>query len=760
MESMSERTSYSGHEVLEYIDQFIKKEFDTNRRLLSFDEYMTLLADHPERQMRGTARYITDMMDFFGKTPAKIVNPEQQYSDGIFRYHVFDEPTDGAARRVVGLELAQTQIYRTLKTFSRVGINNKLILLHGPNGSAKSSMIHALMMGLERYSQKQEGANYTFNWVFPVERYTKGGIGLGSNYAPARESLKSYARLPDEEVLARISCDLKDHPLLLIPAQQRKSLLEKLFGQTRAEEIWNALPHYFTRGDLCHRCKQIFEALLNANGGDFKKVLMHVQVDRFYHAFRYRKGLVTIEPQMHVDAQYQQLTMNRSMGNLPASLQSLNLFSLSGDLVDANRGIVEYSDLLKRPVDTFKYLLVACETGAINIGPSIAHLDTVMLGSSNELQLDAFKEFPDFTSFKARIELIRVPYLLSFSQEQQIYAPDLALVAAEKHVAPHTAWTLALWAVLTRLKKPNSINYPPNLSMIVSNLTPLEKAKLYDTGEMSTAISPEDRKMLRASLKKLREEYQGIPYYEGRMGASAREVKSILFGAAQNTEFTCLSPLAVLREMEEFVKRVSEYDFLKQDVKDGFHDAIEFINVTKNEYLSKIDREVRDCIGLYNFHQWEEFLRKYIQHISLILKKEKIKNPITGKLEDPDHALIQEFEKIVEAPQSTQECDSFRQNIISQVGAWSLDHPNEPVVYAKVFPEFWRLLEKHYYESQKALLTKMHNALLVYDSKDAKTTEEEGSRLAQQTVDNMREKLGYCDHCAKEVITFLMRQRY
>ena len=52
---------------------------------------------------------------------------------------------------------------------------------------------------------------------------------------------------------------------------------------------------------------------------------------------------------------------------------------------------------------------------------STAFLDTVMIGSTNELQLDAFKEFPDFTSFKARIELIRVPYLLALHQEQEIY---------------------------------------------------------------------------------------------------------------------------------------------------------------------------------------------------------------------------------------------------------------------------------------------------------------------------------------------------
>jgi predicted Ser/Thr protein kinase len=760
--------NHSSNEVLGFIDQIVRKDFDSNRRVLSFEEYLSLLGEQPQTQLRGSAKTMIDMMDHFGKTPVKPTSAAAQLSQpgsNLFRFHVFDQAIDASNRRVVGQELVQNQIYNSLRTFVRQGVNNKLILLHGPNGSAKTSLVHALMAGMERYSHEPQGAMYSFNWVFPVERYTKGGMGMNtyaSGTGREREAVQSYAKLADEEVASRISCDMRDHPLLIIPVDQRRPFLDKLLGAAKAEEVWHTMPQYLTRGGLCHRCKQIADALLNANHGDFRKVLMHVQVERFYLARRYREGLVTVEPQLHVDAQYQQLTMNKSLASLPASLQSLNLFALGGDLVDGNRGVVEYSDLLKRPVDTFKYLLIACETGAVNVGSSIAYLDAVMLGSTNELQLDAFKEFPDFTSFKARIELIRVPYLLSVTEEQEIYKPDIEQIAGDRHVAPHTAWTLAQWSVLTRLKKPNSINYPPSVSSIVSALTPLEKARLYDTGDMPLSINPEERKLLRSSLRKLREEYMNIPYYEGRMGASAREMKSILYSAAQNAEFPCLSPLAVMREMEEFVKRLSEYEFLKQDVKDGFHDAPEFINIVRSDYLSFIDREVRDSIGLYDSQQWEEFLRKYVQHISLVLKKEKLKNPITGRLEDPDLALIAEFEKIVEAPGEGAERDSFRQNIISQIGAWSLDHPNEPVVYAKVFPEFWHKLEKHYYESQKALLTQMHNALLVYgsDAPGAKDPNDEGVKLARQTVENMKKKLGYCDHCAKEVITFLMRTRY
>lgn len=754
----------TGKSALEFLDQRIKKDFDANRRILSFDDYLSVISENPKRHSRGSATYSVDMMDHFGKEPVGS-------SGSVFRFKVFEKQSDSDPQ-VVGQERVQSQIYRALKSFSRQGINNRLILLHGPNGSAKSSIAHSLMAGLEKYSHQPEGALYTFNWVFPIERYTKGGIGLNT-YTAQKEPINTYAKLPDDEVAARINCDLRDHPLLIVPAENRFNFLQTLLGSEKAaREAWDAMPTYLRNGELCHRCKQIADALLLAHNGDFKRVAMHVQVERFYFARRYRRGLVTIEPQVHVDAQYQMLTYNKSIGSLPSTLLNINLFALTGDLAEGNRGMIEYSDLLKRPVDAFKYLLGACETASVNIGNSIAYLDMVMLGSTNELQLDGFKEFPDFTSFKGRIDLIRVPYLTSVSKEKTIYADMLPQVAGEKHISPHLAWTAALWAVLTRLKKPNSINFAPGLSTLMASITPIEKARLYDTGELPSNLSAEDRKVLKSNLDKVEDEYINVPYYEGRMGASAREIKSILFDAAQNPEFPCLSPLAVLREIEQLVKHVTEYEFLKQDIKDGYHDAAEFVNTVRNEYLVRIDREVRDSMGLYDSKQWEEFLRKYVQHLALFLKKEKLKNSITGKMEEPDFSLIEELEKIVEAPgksgkSGADELAAFRQNIISQVGAWSLDHPGQPVVYAEVFPEFWKRLEKHYFDSQKPVLTKMHDVLLVYGRENSSSAfsggasiDPEGAQLARQTVQNMVSRLGYCEHCAKEVITFLMRQRY
>lgn len=752
-------------DILSTLNQSIRREFDANRSLLSFDEYLALVGENPTSQLRGSARYVLDLLEHFGRSPTEgDTFMDREPGSNLTRFRVFDGSDDGTTPRIVGHERVQGKIHAGLQSFAQQGINNRLLLLHGPNGSAKSSIVQALMMGMERYSRTKEGAAYTFNWIFPTEKSTRAGMGLAAGStkrASDSDRQESFARLSDEEINARIPCDLKDHPLLLVPKTHRKELLTQLIGdESSADRVWKSLPLYLSHGEPCHRCKEIFDTLLGLNGGDYRKVLRHIQVERFYYSRQFRRGLVTIEPQLHVDAHAQQLTANRGLSSLPSALQALSLFSVSGDLVEGNRGLIEFSDLLKRPLDSFKYLLGLCETGRVNIGSSIAVLDTVLIGSVNEVQLDAFKEIPDFTSFRARLELIRVPYLRSVSREREIYESQIYQFGGIKHVAPHVAWTAALWAVLTRLKKPNSVNFPPNVGSLIASLTPLEKARIYDSGELPSALPPEDRKLLRANLQRLADEYNTVPYYEGRLGASVREMRSLLFEAAQNNDFPCLSPLSLLRQIEAFTKRTSEYEFLNQEIKDGFHDAQDFIAVTRNEYLSVIDREVRDALGLYETTQWEEFIKRYVQQVSLVVKKEKSKNPITGKTEDPDFSLINEFEKIVEAPVEAPEAlDTFRTGLISQVGAWVLDHPKQPVVYGKVFPELWKRLEQHYYESQKALIQKMGDAIPVLDTeKDDPTSE--GGKLARQTLQTLESKRGYCRNCAKEVVSFLLKQRY
>ena len=152
---------------------------------------------------------------------------------------------------------------------------------------------------------------------------------------------QSYAHLPDGQIDSRLTSELREHPLLLLPLQERRALLAKLDGDEVPDLIWN--------GQLGHKNQQVFDALITAYRGDLGRVLHHVRIERYTISRRYRVGAVTIGPQMAVDASERQISADRSLGALPASLSSLSLYETFGDLVDASGGVVEYSDLLKRP---------------------------------------------------------------------------------------------------------------------------------------------------------------------------------------------------------------------------------------------------------------------------------------------------------------------------------------------------------------------------------------------------------------------------
>ena len=156
---------------------------------------------------------------------------------------------------------------------------------------------------------------------------------------------------------------------------------------------------------------------------------------------------------MAVDARARQLTMDRSLASLPPALQSLSLYEYPGELVDGNRGLIEFADLLKRPLEAYKYLLGTVEHGRVSLDAE-PRSGQLFIGSSNEMHLSAFKEIPEFQSFKGRMELVRVPYLLDYHGSSGSTTSRSAPLAVGKHVAPHAAFVAALWAVLTRMRKP------------------------------------------------------------------------------------------------------------------------------------------------------------------------------------------------------------------------------------------------------------------------------------------------------------------
>ncbi len=164
----------------------VRDRFEAQKRVLSFEEYLDRVYEHPARHTRDAAAL-----------PPRLLRPLRHRTNGASRgarCGAFDcsirgfEAGERRRRRrdhLVGQEaLQEVGSTGSLENFVREGRANRLMLLHGPNGSAKTTFAACLMRALEHYSTHDDGALYRFCWIFPRGRDGKT-IGFGSLDEPA-----------------------------------------------------------------------------------------------------------------------------------------------------------------------------------------------------------------------------------------------------------------------------------------------------------------------------------------------------------------------------------------------------------------------------------------------------------------------------------------------------------------------------------------------------------------------------------------------
>src|SRR6478609_7949138 len=163
----------------------------------SFWDYLEILNDNPAIA-RNAFQRVYDMILSYGSEPFTLF--KQDYT----RYHFFGDPVDNGADAIFGLERPLMQLVDFFKSAAQgYGTERRILLLHGPVGSSKSTMARLLKKGLEGYSKTDAGRLFTYSWRLPQN--TKNDEG--------------------EQFLA---CPMHEDPLLLIPAEARKEALDAI----------------------------------------------------------------------------------------------------------------------------------------------------------------------------------------------------------------------------------------------------------------------------------------------------------------------------------------------------------------------------------------------------------------------------------------------------------------------------------------------------------------------------------------------------
>jgi len=363
----------------------LRREHEALRWEGTFRDYFELVAQNPRIAQLSHAR-INDMVHAAGIDRINEGTPHE-----VISYHFF-------ADELFGIEEPIAKIVEYFKSAAqRLEVRKRILLLMGPVGGGKSTIVNMLKRGLEDWTKTEGGAVYAIK-----------------------------------------DCPMHEEPLHLIPHELRAEV-EKHYG-------------IYIEGDLCPQCRYSLERTYGGRHED-------VKVQRAIFSEKERVGIGTFSPSDPKSQDITELTGSIDLSTIgEVGVESdPRAYRFDGELNIANRGLMEFVEMLKVDEKFLYSLLTLSQEQSIKTGRfAMIYADEVILSHSNENEYIAFAGNRKSEALQDRIILVRVPYNLRVSQEERIYDKLLRQSEALRnvHLAPNTLKVAAMFAVMTRLEEP------------------------------------------------------------------------------------------------------------------------------------------------------------------------------------------------------------------------------------------------------------------------------------------------------------------
>ena len=686
---MNEVASNKGVSLLERVaGRYDRQQFLKLNEEMPLSEYLELVQKNP-RVARNAHQRIYDMIVSKGS-----YNYER-YRKTLTHYNFFDDPEIP----IFDLEKALDEFVKFVKgAAGHYGTEKRILLLHGPVGSAKSTILRLVKKGLEKYSRTDEGAWYTYRWI----NLPTGADGI-------------YTHTEDD-------CPMNEDPLKLLPPDMRKQFVSELnvtLLDSVPEEQRNTQYTLNVKGDLNPRCKKFMNELLKRYGGDWKKVVSeHIVVVRKVHSESDRVGIATFQPKDEKNQDSTELTGDINFAKIPhfGSDSDARAFNFDGEFCVGNRGIVEFIEMLKLETAFLYDLLGASQEQ--NIKPkkfAQIGVDEMIVGHTNQADFTKLQNNQFMEALKDRTVKIDVPYLLRWSQELKVLEQDYGPGKVRQHVAPHTLEIAALWSVLTRLADDKD-----------GKIDLVQKAELYDG------------KLLPGWTEDSVSELQMKHPEEGMGGVSARYVQDKISNCL-SARHDYINFFMVLNEIKEGLTNHSL--ITKKDEISRYLACVE-LSIKKLDEILKAEVQ-RALVG-----DEDAIIRlcgNYIDNLMAYMSKSKVKNKITGRDEPPDERLMRNIESRIKIPE--QGADDFRRMIAAFIG--DLAHKGQQFKWDSN-PLLKKALEAKLFED-----TKDHIKLSALNVSGATVVQPD----LQEKIDAIKTRLikqyGYNDQSASDVLDYV-----
>lgn len=621
---------------------------------MTFPEYLDRALDSPMICLSAFQR-IYDMILSQG------VERFKRFNRTYNRYKFF---SDHPKYPIFGLEEPINRFVQHIKGAAGFyGTEKRILLLHGPVGSSKSTAVRAIKQGLEKYTRTDRGALYTFDWVNLPTSDDDQGPGL---------ELKETA-----------PCPMWDDPIKLIPLDLRAEFEDRMNERLQSiklsddPKINDELHQIFKirlDGDLNPHDKFFYNELLKRYNGDWAKVMEnHIRVHRIVLSEADRVGIGTFSPKDEKNQDSTELTGDVNYMKLGAYGVDSDprAFNFDGEFMVSNRGLLEVIEMLKLNEEFLYDFLGASQERQVKPKkfPQVP-IDLAIIGHTNNPEYQRLVGNDRMEALQDRTVRVDWPYVLRWDDEKAVLEQDYNETKVRQHIAPHTIEMSALFAILTRLEIDKG-----------TKLDPVKKAKLYNGQSIPNYTDDAVKELMDAAPN------EGMD-----KGISARYVQNKISNAlVSNHDY--VNPFMVLHEIKDGLKT---YSLIGDDQnKRAFYESC--VDATKKEFEEVLKNEVRRALVMDD-EAIERMFNNYIDNVYAYINKDKVRNDYTGEYEEPNERLMRSIEEKIDVPD--QGVDDFRRSIAAYLGTLGRNKGQEAVKWDSN-PELARALELKLFEEVK-----------------------------------------------------------
>lgn len=464
----------------------------------------------------------------------------------------------------------------------RLDVRKRILLLMGPVSGGKSTIVSMLKRGLEKYSRTDSGAIYAI----------KG-------------------------------CPMHEDPLHLIPHHLR----DDFYKEYGIKIEGNLSPLNVMRLDQ-----------------EYDGCIENVIVERILLSEDKRVGIGTFSPSDPKSQDIADLTGSIDFSTIAeyGSESDPRAYRFDGELNKANRGLMEFQEMLKCDEKFLWHLLSLTQEGNFKAGRfALISADEMIVAHTNEAEYKSFISNKKNEALHSRIIVMPIPYNLKVSEEEKIYRKMIKdSDISDVHIAPHALKVAAIFTILTRLKDSKK-----------QGVDILKKMKLYD-GETVEGFNNQD-------VEEMKKEFQD----EGMTGIDPRYVINRISSAIIRKELTSINALDVLRSIKE---GLDQHASISKEDRERYTN---FISVARKEYDEIAKKEVQKAF-VYSYEESAKTLMdNYLDNVEAYCNKNKLRDQLTGEEMNPDEKLMRSIEEQIGISENAKK--AFREEILIRISAYA-----------------------------------------------------------------------------------------